>query len=309
MGKSTLSRFLPQNLQQLVAKASSAEWFVLCILLLCTRPVPAQNCLHEKLQAKTAEIEQELLPQMGAVRLHRLEELEDDMFVRRSGSNSVESPFFLYQIEQRRFYLKDDEVVENVTARPFSQYVGISRDAENVYRLAGFPDSEDNFKRLVADYHLLAPHNPGDAQSRALFCARVVFGQEPQQWILDEAQAQTRVSGRLSQHGKDGSSQTARWWRDFRRNHPNSNLNLTTTSATGGTFLTRLPLFWAPVESNIQPEIQELQIQVNRDGSCHRISGSPSHSTTADSKNDTLRKAARQGTDARTTNSAVATMR
>jgi hypothetical protein len=224
------------------------------------------------------------------------------------GSNSIESPFFLYQVEQRRFYLKDGEVVENVTARAFSQYVGISRDAENVYRLAGFPDSEDNFKRLVADYHLLAPHNPGDAQSRALFCARVVFGQEPQQWILDEAQAQTRVSGRLSGHGKDASSQTTRWWRDFRRNHPNSNLSLTTTSATDGTFLTRLPLFWAPVESNIQPEIRELQIQVNRDGSCHRISGSPSHSATADSEDDTLRKSARQGTDAPTTNSSAATM-
>jgi hypothetical protein len=207
---------------------------------------------------------------MGAVRLHRLEELEDDVFVRTLGSTNVESPFFLYQVEQRRFYLKDGEVVENASAGKFSQYVGISQNTEHVYRLAGFPDSEDNFKRLVVDYHLLPPHNPSDAQSRALFCARVVFGQEPQQWILDEAQAQMRVSDRVSDHRKDASSQTTRWWRDFRRNHPNSNLNLTTTSAADGTFLTRLPLFWAPVESGIQPEIRELQIQVNRDGSCQR---------------------------------------
>jgi len=187
---------------------------------------------------------------------------------------------FYTKSSKRRFYLKDGEVVENATAGTFSQYVGISQDAESVYRLAGFPDSEDNFKRLVVDYHLPPPHSPSDAQSRALFRARVVFGQEPQQWILDEAQAQIRVSDRLSEHGNDASSQTTRWWRDFRRNHPRSNLNLTTTSAADGTFLTRLPVFWAPVESDIQPEIRELQIQVNRDGSCHRVVESTSHSGT-----------------------------
>lgn len=309
MGKGPLSWFHFQNLQQLVVEASSVEWFVLCILLLCTRPVAAQNCSPEKLQAKAAEIEHELLPRMGAVRLHRLEELEDGVFVRRSDSNSVESPFFLYQVEQRRFYLKNGEVAENVTAGAFSEYVGISQDAGRVYRLAGFPDSEDNFKRLVADYHLLPPHNSSDAQSRALFCARVVFGQEPQQWILDEAQAQIRVSDRLSERGKDASRQTARWWRAFRRNHPKSNLNLTTVSAADGTFLTRLPLFWAPVESDIQPEIRELQIQVNRDGSCHRVIDSPSHSGAVDEKDDILPKAPRNGADAAMTRSVIATMR
>jgi len=307
MGEATLSRFHTQDLRP-VARASSARWFVPCILLLCIGSIVAQSCPPENLPAKAAEIERELLPRLGAVRLHRLEELEDEVFVRRSGSNSVESPFLLYQVEQRRFYLKDGEVVENITARAFSQYVGISQDGESVYRLAGFPDSEDNFKRLVADYHLLSPHNPIDAQSRALFCARVVFGQEPQQWILDEAQAQMRVSDRLSEHGKDASSQATRWWRDFRRNHPNSNLNLRTSSAADGTFLTRLPLFWAPVESDVQPEIRELQIQVNRDGSCRRVIDSPSHSGAVDQEDDILPRASRNGADAMTP-SAVPTMR
>lgn len=279
MGEATLSRFHTQDLRP-VARASSARWFVPCILLFCVGSTVAQSCPSEKLQAKAAAIERELLPRLGAVRLHRLEELEDDVFVRRSGSNSVESPFLLYQVEQRRFYLKDGEVVENVTARAFSQYVGISQDGESVYRLAGFPDSEDNFKRLVADYHLLPPHSASDAQSRSLFCARVVFGQEPQRWILDEDQAQMRVSNSMSEHGKDASAQSARWWRDFRRNHPKSNLTLTTTNAADGAFLTRLHLFWAPVESDIQPEIRELQIRVNRDGSCHQVVDSPSPSDT-----------------------------
>lgn len=283
MAKRALSRFVSQEVQ-LIVGALCTGWLVLCAVLLCIRPVAAQNCPSEKLQAQVAQIEQEILPRMGAVRLHRLEQLEDEVFVRRSGSTSVESPFVLYQVEQRRFYLKGGEVVENVTAGAFSQYVGISQDAERIYRLAGFPDSEDNFKRLVTDYHLLAPPNPTDAQSRALFCARVVFGEEPQQWILDEAQARMRISDRLSNHKKDASSQTKRWWRDFRRNHPNSNLNLTTTSAADGSFLTRLPLFWAPVESTIQPEIRELKIRVNRDGSCQRIAASGRESPNPDTK-------------------------
>ncbi len=270
MAKTALSRFISPNLQ-LAATPLWAAVFALSVLCSFVRPTAAQNCPLEKVKAKAAEIEQELLPRMGAVRLHRLEELEDDVFVGTLGSNNVESPFFLYQVEQRRFYLQDGEVMENVPARALSQYVAISQDARNVYRLAGFPDSEASFKRLAADYHLRSPHNSSDAQSRALFCARVVFGQEPQQWILDEAQAQTRISDRLSDHKKDASSQAKRWWRDFRRKHPNSNLNLTTTSAGDGTFITRLPLFWAPVDSDIQPEIRELQIRVNRDGSCERI--------------------------------------
>ena len=94
MGKGPLSRFLSQDLHQLVAQAF-AGWFALCILLLFAKPVPAQTCPLEKLQAKSAEIENELLPRMGAVRLHRVEDLEDDVFIRKSGSSSVLQIFAL----------------------------------------------------------------------------------------------------------------------------------------------------------------------------------------------------------------------
>jgi hypothetical protein len=172
---------------------------------------------------------------------------------------------------QRRFFVKAGEVVQSIPAREFSMYVAISQDGEKVYRFAGFPDAEGDFKRLVSDFQIRAPQSRDAAQSRALYCARVVFGEEPSRWVLSETQARELVSDRLFDHRKDAFSQTARWWQNYRRIHPDGNLNLTTTSTADGAFLTRLPLFWAPIESDVQPELRELQVVVNRDGSCRRV--------------------------------------
>jgi len=275
MAKAALSRFLSPDLQ-LVVGALCAGWLVLCTISLFTESVAAQACQAEKLQSKTLQIERELQPRLGPVRLHRLEELEDDVFVPRSGSTNVESPFLLYQIEQRRFFVSAGEVQQNVPARTLSNYIAISQDGEQVYRLAGFPDSEANFRRLVSDYHMLPPRSPEDAQSRALYCARVVFGVEPKQWLLGEAQARMLAADYFFQQGdKDAFAQADRWWRSVRSRDQKINTNLATTGSADGSFMTRLPLLWAPLETRITPEIRELQIKVNRDGSCQRIAESP----------------------------------
>jgi hypothetical protein len=280
MAKTALSRFLASDLQ-LVVGALCAGWLVLCTVLLFTEPVAAQAYQPEKLQSKTLQIERELQPRLGPVRLHRIEELEDDVFVPRSGSTNIESPFSLYQIEQRRFFVNAGEVQQNVPARTLSNYIAVSQDGEQVYRLAGFPDSEANFRRLVSDYHLFSPRNPEDAQSRALYCARVVFGVEPKQWLLGEAQARMLAADYFFHQGdKDAFAQADHWWRGVRSRDPKINTNVTTTGGPDGSFLTRLPLLWAPLETRITPEIRELQIQVNRDGSCQRIADSPGVAST-----------------------------
>jgi hypothetical protein len=284
MEKGALSRSHTQDLQ-LVANALWAAWLAFCILCLFVRPIAAQSCQADKLQAKIAEIEHELLPRMGAVRLHRVEELEDEVFVRTLGSNRVERLFYLYQVEQRSFSLVDGEVVENVGAGAFSQYVGISQDGEHVYRLAGFPDSEDNFKRLAADYHLRHPENAEDAQSRALYCSQVVFGVNPREWVFQEEQAVRLATDHFFCDPGHGNPfrKANQWLRSYRTKNPKTNLNLSTTSIGDGSYLTRLPLFWAPVEPSwTTPQIRERQIQVNRDGSCHRLGGSSTNADAVD---------------------------
>ncbi len=257
------------EIQRAIRVCQFTLWFVVIVFV----PACAQTCPSQKLQAKIADIEHELQPDLGPVRLHRLEELEDGLV--SAGGDSVDSPFLIYQIEQRRFFLKGDKILQQVPwGRKFSNYFAISRDGERVYHLSG-PDSKkgEDFKHLVSDFHLPIPRSPNEAESRALFCARLVFGAEPEQWILGEEQAKQLVAYHYLSH----HSEADRWWRSFRAKHPKTTLNVTTVDLVTGGYLTRLPLFWAPVESEIQPEIRELQIQVDRDGSCQRAAESNSH--------------------------------
>ncbi len=242
--------------------------FVLCHLLIILAPVAAQTCPSEKLRTKIAEIERDLQGKLGPVRLHRLEELEDDIVMPRKAAIDVETPFQIYQVEQRRFFLDGDKILQQMPwGRKFSTYVAVSQDGEHIYRLAGFrAEAEENFKRLVYDYHLPPPQNPSEAESRALFCARVVFGAEPEQRVLGDEQAKQMISNHFFSHHGEAD----RWWRSFRSKHPKTTLSVTTVNAAAGDYLTRLPLFWAPVESGTTPEIRELQIRVNRDGSCQK---------------------------------------
>lgn len=271
MAKAALSRIPSQDLQ-LVVSILWSGLLLLCTVLLRAEPVAAQPCHPEKLQSKILQIERELEPRLGPVRLHRLEKLEDEVFAPRSGSTSSESPFSLFQVEQRRFVVKEGEVQQNVPARTLSNYVVISQDGELVYRLAGFPDAEANFGRLASDFHLPAPRNPEDAQSRALYCARVVFGVEPKEWVLEEKEALLLAADHFFHQGdKDPFVEANHWWRRVRTSEAKTNTAVRTTGNPNGSFLTRLPLFWAPYETRTTPEIRVLQIQVNRDGSCQQL--------------------------------------
>jgi hypothetical protein len=79
--------------------------------------------------------------------------LEDGLFV-PVDKTSIDSPFYIYQVEQRRFTLVDGKVIENVPAGIFSEYVAISNDGDRVYRFAGSSNAENDFRRLISDYHL-----------------------------------------------------------------------------------------------------------------------------------------------------------
>jgi hypothetical protein len=246
--------------------------FVLCHLLIMLAAALAQTCPSEKLRIRIAGITSDLQSELGPVRLHRLEELEDNIVVPIKTGSDAETPFQIYQVEERRYYLEGDKILQQVPwGRKFSNYIAVSQDGEHVYRLAGFrSEPEENFKHLVSDYHLPAPQNPREAESRALFCARVVFGAEPDLWALGDEQAKQMVSN----HFSSNHTEADQWWRSFRSKHPKTILDVTTVNGDGGGYLTRLPLFWAPVESTTTPEIRELQVQVNRDGSCHKVAES-----------------------------------
>jgi hypothetical protein len=235
---------------------------MLCQFLIISAPAAAQTCPSEKLHTRIAEIEADLSSELGPIRLHRLEQLEDDIALSRTVATNANSPFQIYQVEQRRFFLSEGKILQQVPwGRKFSIYIAVSEDGERTYHLAGRSEAEENFKRLVSDYHLPPPQNAREAESRALLCARVVFGAEPEQWVLGDGQAEQMIANHFFFNHGAGD----RWWQNFYKTHPNSTLDVTTVNAAGG-YLTRLSLFWAPVETETAPEIRELRIQVNQDG-------------------------------------------
>jgi len=262
--------------------ATRVRWQVTSLLLchLCVglNSGVAQECESAKLQSTISKMEQDLGSGQGPVRLHRVERLEESIFVPPTGDLGVDSPFHIYQVEQRRFVLADGKAVENVPAGSFSEYVALSSNGDHAYRFAGFPNSENDFRRLISDYHLPSPRGREQAQTRALYCAQVVFGIEPKEWILGEGEARMRVAEQfVDPSAANPFAEAERRWKNFRREYPRVNVVLKTDIGEDGTYLTHLPVFVAAVEGpHSPPEIRELKIQVKQDGSCHLLTDTSS---------------------------------
>src|SRR6266702_1100703 len=104
MEKAALSRFHNQDLWLSISLLTSGLLLLSGVVLLAVS-APAQTP-PMNLKSRIFLIEQELQPRLGPVRLHRLESLEDDIFTPTLGSTNVESPFLVYRVEQRRFFVK-----------------------------------------------------------------------------------------------------------------------------------------------------------------------------------------------------------
>lgn len=231
----------------------------------------AQERPGENLTKRIAEVESELQPTMGHVRLHRVEELEDLIFTPKAGVTDIEPPVYLYQVENRTFYLERGEVVRQTGAGKYSSYIGISRDGERVYRLGGFSEEEKDFARLVSDQHLSIPATTRAAESRAMFCAETVFAINPDWWIIDESNVKMGLAHHFFNVGDDDAFGSAeQWWRKYRTSHPTFKAGASVTEKTPRTFIVSLPFLWAPVEGETAAQIRELNIEVHEDGSCHR---------------------------------------
>jgi len=256
----------------LMASALSALFSM--ILLFAFRSfAAAQTGPTERLQATIAKVEEHLDSGHGPLKLVRIEELEDGLLTSR-GNRGEGKPFFVYQAQVRGdFYHDGQRQLWSGGGLMLREYVAISRDGERVYRLGGFPESEADFRRLITDYRIPAPRDSADAQSRALYCARVLFGTNDSEWIRNEDDAKRHIRNRLfGDDRKDSLAEADRWWRKFRRERPDVNVQLTTTISGDRTFTTRIPWLWAPVEGEVSPEIRELEIRTDQDGSCHQVS-------------------------------------
>ena len=243
---------------------------IFVFVLVVVAATHAQDCQCEKLQSKITEIEEQLATKMGVVRLHRREDLEDQVFLPKLGSTDIETPILFYQVEGRQYHLSRGEVVQTLPASKYSSYIVISRDASRVYNLGGFDGSEENFNHLAKDQPLPILSTKSNAESRALFCTEVVYGISPDLWIFDESNVKLDLAHHFFDYAKDDAFRRAdSWWKQYRAAHPQFKAGATVVEEERN-FLVGLPYFWAPLEGDAVPEIRELKVEVRPDGTCHR---------------------------------------
>jgi hypothetical protein len=234
-------------------------------------PAAAQVCTPTIVEAKVTQIEHELDSKSGSVRLHRVEDLEDEVFVPRAGSTDVNSRIRFYQVQEREFIARDGVVQQGLPPGSALRFVAVSCDGEHVYRLGGFDSAEEEFARLVKDTPLPTTSDSSGAEARALFCAKVLYGAPPSLWILGENAARLKASEHFFGEGKnDGFRRADEWWKSVSTSDPSVKVGIATSELTQKTFRTRIPLFWAPVETHVTPRVRWLEINVAGSGACRR---------------------------------------
>jgi hypothetical protein len=202
----------------------------------------------------------DLATQLGKVRFHREEGLEDRLLVRGSSASRSTLVPHIFQIQPET---SDDEVL--IRSLP-TMYVAVSPDGSIVYQLAGSPNAEGNFANMVRE-QLPAPIKTKEqAESRGLLCAEIVYGVSASWWVDGETGVQLKAAQHFFSEGhKDGLVLADRWWKAAKGSRAELSI---ATRARGDGFEIDLPIFWAPVEGHSIPEVKVYRIGVSDTGAC-----------------------------------------
>jgi hypothetical protein len=245
---------------------------VFVVFLLTVRYSKAQDQDKDKSRSISSltQVAEGLHPEFGPVRFHREEKFEDNFIVRGISASVLAFRPNFYQIQGERFDQSGRTFRERFDYDLPTMYVATSRDESNVYRLAGFPEAEESFNRLVREGPNQKILTNGDAMSRGLLCAEVVYGLSPNWWVGGISRAKLKAAEHFFAEGHEDSLLLAeRWWKSAKGNR--ETLNITTTKS-GGVFSVNVPVFWAPVPGPTIPEVKLYRIEVSDAGTCRMTS-------------------------------------
>ncbi len=218
--------------------------------------------------ASLSDITAELKDRFGEVRFHREETVEDRFISHGLQPSTLELLPRFFQLQEPRFDFSRGFVTENTMSALPTMYVASSSDGGKVYRLYGFPKPEEEFNRLVADSPLQKIGGSGDAESRGLLCGEVVYGLSSRWWVADPSNAKLQAAEHFFSAGhKDGLLRGEKWWELIKGDR--AVLGIQTVKNEHGGFFVSLPVFWAPVEGDVIPQIKIYRIEVGDSGTCH----------------------------------------
>lgn len=243
--------------------------FLIALILLSTGSVVAQKAGCSGAEAALAPITEELRPQFGRVRFHREEKFEDFFDVRGPLGPVAALMPRIYLVEEERYDVSSGTVIEKAPTGLPTKYVAVSADGKSIYRLAGFNEAEQEFNRLLKDGPEQKIRTKGEAESRGLLCAEIVYGLPSDWWLSGASSVKLKAAEHFLAEGHaDGLLLGDRWWKSAKGDR--SSLQITTARANGA-FSLNIPVFWAPVEGHSIPEVQLHRINIAEDGSCLKI--------------------------------------
>jgi len=233
------------GLSQFAARADGQE---------CTSPVELRK--HEIIQKLG-----------GGVRLHRREDLEDDLMqVSPKDPTRLVPPVLVYEVQDTRFTVFKDEVLIQVCNDGCSrqQYVGISSDGGHAYWLFGFEHPEAAFEAMAADANVRIG-NSTSADAFGSACAELVGGVKPARWVLSTASAQSIVADFfLSKDARGGLKRAMLWWDRYPKDtRPDLEMHVTGSQENG--FRLTIPIF---EPRGAGPTIVSLRVDLSTRGAC-----------------------------------------
>ena len=94
-------------------------------------------------------------------------------------------------------------------------------------------------------------------QERALLCGEIVYGLSSRWWVADESNAKLQAAEHFFAEGhKEWAFLLGeKWWKSVKGDR-NAAISISTKEKEGGGFVVNLPVFWAPVEGDIVPQIK-----------------------------------------------------
>lgn len=216
--------------------------------------------------ASLTSVSADLFKNFGRVRFHREEQLEDRFIVHGLAISDFDLIPHFYQVQSPRFDLSKGFVEESSTDKLPTMYVASSSDGSQIYRLFGFPKPEEEFNRLVDNSPAQKITNAQDAEMRGLLCGEIVYGLAARWWVADPSNAELQAAEHFFGRGsKDGLMLGNKWWKSIRVDP--ATISIHTVKREHG-YMVTLPIFWAPVEGDIEPEIKINAIEVSGEGKC-----------------------------------------
>ena len=203
-------------------------------------------------------------------RIHRREDLEDDLFgLQVKIKGQIAKAVFFYEVTENGYFVLSPNEAIYATSNDgsLSWVAAISTKTGELYGLSGFENSELAFNRLAKDAKL-SISTEGQAYLYALLYNRVVNDLSDSNLVLDERQARHKAENYfyMSYSAKNASSLFQSWLAGFAKAKRKAKLGITVTQGLGEYLATITYFTYLSSNKKKIPQLNSYTISISSDG-------------------------------------------